>query len=88
MKLYLDKALRFLASAMSEEDGTRSSRRLVMVASIFSAIVFAAGLFINHPEMADGLIRFVVVNSIGVYFGTKVTELIKGPPGPPAAPAV
>jgi hypothetical protein len=87
MKSYLDRLLTFLASACSEEDGSRSSRRLVMVAAIFAAIFFAAGLLIKHPDMSVDLIKFVVLNAIGVYFGTKVTELIKGPPGPPAVPA-
>lgn len=89
IKPYVDKSLRFLASAMSEENGTRSSRRLVMVAAIFAALCFSAGLLIKHPEMCVDLTKFVVLNAVGVYAGTKATELIKGPPGPPpATPAV
>jgi cobalamin synthase len=86
-KEYVDKTLRFLASAMSEENGARSSRRLILVGVFFSAISMAAGFLIKQPAMAKDLMEFLVVNAVSVYFGTKMAEVIKGPPGPPAAPA-
>lgn len=87
MKPYLDKALSFLASALSEDDGSRSTRRLILVASIFAAICFSAGLLMKRPEMCVDLIKFVVQNCIIVYGATKGIELFKSPPSPPAAPA-
>jgi hypothetical protein len=87
MKSYLDRALRFVAGACSEEDGSRSSRRLVMVYAIFSGVGLVFGLFFKNPVLAKELMEFIILNAIGVYFGTKMTETIKGPPSPPAAPA-
>jgi hypothetical protein len=88
MKPYFDKALTFLAGALSEEDGSRSTRRLVLVASIFAAICFSAGLLIKHPEMCVDLIKFTVQNCIIVYGATKGIELFKPGPPPPPVPAV
>lgn len=88
---YLDKALSFGARALSESEpdgriGQPSSRRVVLVAAIFAAIFFSAGLLINHPEMTVDLIKFVIMTAAGLFGATRLADTFK--PGPPSAPAV
>jgi hypothetical protein len=87
MKLreFVSKSCTFLASAASEPTGERSTRRLVLIVSMFAGVAFAAGLLIRHPEMCVDLIKFVIMTAGGIYAGTKGIELVKGPPAPPAA---
>jgi uncharacterized membrane protein len=73
---------------LSEENGQPSSRRVVLVAAIFAAIFFCAGLLIKHPEMCVDLIKFVIMTAAGLFGLTRGAEIFKGPPPPPAAPAV
>ena len=84
LKPYIDKALAFLAGALSEENGRPSSRRVVLVASIFAAIFFCAGLLIKHPEMCVDLIKFVILTVAGLFGGSRVAEAAlenRKPPG-------
>jgi hypothetical protein len=86
MKPYLDKFLSFTASALSEENGQRSCRRVILAAAIFAAIFFSAGLLIKHPELSVDLIKFVIMNAVALFGITRGAEIFKGPP-PPVVPA-
>ncbi|TMJ17787.1 MAG: hypothetical protein E6G94_01420 [Alphaproteobacteria bacterium] len=77
---------------MSEDSGQPSSRRVVMVAAIFAAIFFCAGLLIKSPEMCVDLAKFVIINVMSLFVITKGIEQVKGnanassqPSSPPPA---
>jgi hypothetical protein len=94
MKSYLDRLLNFGARALSEDTGQPSSRRVVMVAAIFAAIFFSAGLLIKQPAMCVDLIKYVIGTTLSLFTVTRGMEIFKerrpsgSDPAPPAAPAV
>ena len=89
IKRALAAAFHWLSRALSEGDGTPSSKRLFFAAAVFAAIAFCAYDIIRHngltPQTID-LSKTVLYVTATAYGVTRLWAE-GSPPNPPPAPA-